>query len=380
MAEDYYRERKEWSERKHRLLAAYLTPFVKILGGAWRGIVYYVDGFSGPGIYEDGSIGSPVLAAQHATRLQEEGKHYGLCCINIELGRRNYVNLELNTKAYSQVAQNYHGTFGQHIENVLETIADYPALFFLDPFGVKGMEWRHVEPVLHRKAPTDILLRFDSLTIARLAGSASSSARQAAAKTRRLTEVYGVDSPDEWIREWRRGKTPQQRGLNMLRLYLRCLRSGINTGTGSYAAAYSIRDLEGRHKYYIAFASRHPKAAVLMSNTVCEVEASYEQEVQEYRERTTLQPTLPGMVPPKEEIFREKVRRVKDDLVQRFGGQTVSRLSLHAGLLGDWFGRIKSKHLTQALKELEETGSVTRDGPRSKDATPFTFKRGPTVG
>jgi len=380
VAQDYYRERKEWSERKHRLLARYLTPFVRILGGTWRGVVYYVDGFAGPGIYADGCEGSPLLAAQHATRLREQGKYYGLRCINIELSPRHHANLEASTKAYAQVVQNYQGTFGQHIGDVLQTIAGYPALFFLDPFGVKGMEWRHVEPILNRADPTDILLRFDSSTIARLAGSASSSARQAAAKVHRLTEIYGVDGPEEWIREWRRGQTAHERALNMLRLYLRRLRSSINMGAGSFAAGYSIRDVEGRHKYYIAFASRHQKAAVLMSNTIHEVEATYEQEVQEYRKQKTLQPTLPGMVPSEEEIFREKVRRVKEDLAQRFAGQTISRLWLHARILDKWFGRIKRTHLTRALEELEGEGLVSRDGPRSNDSTLFSFKRGPKMG
>ena len=69
MQHEHFKELKDWSERKHDLIVSYLKGFVKILGGSGKGIVYYVDGFAGPGIYDDRAKGSPIRAAEYARTL-----------------------------------------------------------------------------------------------------------------------------------------------------------------------------------------------------------------------------------------------------------------------------------------------------------------------
>ena len=64
MSDSYFVERKEWSARKHELVSSYLESFTKILGGSSRGIVYYVDGFAGRGMYDDGVAGSLSTCAR----------------------------------------------------------------------------------------------------------------------------------------------------------------------------------------------------------------------------------------------------------------------------------------------------------------------------
>ena len=53
---------------KHRILQEYLSAWMPILShqsvkvSATRGSIKYIDGFAGPGIYDRGEKGSPVLA------------------------------------------------------------------------------------------------------------------------------------------------------------------------------------------------------------------------------------------------------------------------------------------------------------------------------
>ena len=82
MQHGHFRELQEWSERKHELVIKYLEGFVRILGGSTRGTIYYVDGFAGPGLYDDGAKGSPIRAAEYAQTLLN--KQYQLRCINVE--------------------------------------------------------------------------------------------------------------------------------------------------------------------------------------------------------------------------------------------------------------------------------------------------------
>ena len=59
---------------KHAVLRNYLEAWFPILG-RWNGRVIYYDGFAGPGRYEGGEQGSPIVAIEvamgHADRLKD---------------------------------------------------------------------------------------------------------------------------------------------------------------------------------------------------------------------------------------------------------------------------------------------------------------------
>src|SRR6266545_2254080 len=98
MQEDFFDELKEWSERKLQLLERYIEAASKIMGS-----VYYVDGFAGEGIYEDGSKGSPVRAAELALRYQQDAKPYILKCINVEEDEKRFTNLQATTARFGNL-------------------------------------------------------------------------------------------------------------------------------------------------------------------------------------------------------------------------------------------------------------------------------------
>ncbi len=74
---EFFAELKEWSERKLRLLEKYVEPAARILG-ATHGLVFYVDGFAGRGVYDDKAQtkGSPVRIAKLAEKFEQEGRSY----------------------------------------------------------------------------------------------------------------------------------------------------------------------------------------------------------------------------------------------------------------------------------------------------------------
>jgi three-Cys-motif partner protein len=53
------------TEAKHKILDGYLKGWLPILGSANMKIIY-LDGFAGPGEYEDGTDGSPIIALKLA--------------------------------------------------------------------------------------------------------------------------------------------------------------------------------------------------------------------------------------------------------------------------------------------------------------------------
>src|SRR6266487_3102223 len=105
--EDFFDKMHEWSDRKLKLLKAYVEPAAKILGRINR--IYYVDGFAGRGTYRDGSIGSPIRIAELAQQFEREGKSYSFRCINVEENAEYFANLQKETAKFGSLVQNLHG-------------------------------------------------------------------------------------------------------------------------------------------------------------------------------------------------------------------------------------------------------------------------------
>jgi three-Cys-motif partner protein len=377
MQHQHFEELKEWSERKHELVIRYLKGFVKILGGSIKGVVYYVDGFAGPGIYDDGAKGSPIRAAEYAQTL--DGKHYELQCINVEVDTECFENLKQSTLPYAARTTNHCGAFSDHVSEILVQIGDQPTVFFLDPFGLKGIEWSHIYPILTRPRTTEVLLRINPQDISRLAGFAGSDSPGAAKKRQVVTSLYGFADSEQWEKVW---YTKGPDGL--VELYKRGLLGAMVGARGrSYVCSYAIKSIEGTVKYYLIFTTRHPKGAVLMSDIIYGREKRYERDVKEYeKECLESQPVrqltmFDALNPPPtdDDIFSAQVVRLKEDIGQEFEGKQASRLRIHEAMLNQWFGKVSGSHFTRAFRELEEDeGKIAnRSGPRSADDTEFTF-------
>jgi three-Cys-motif partner protein len=151
--EDFFDRMHEWSERKLQLLQRYIDPAAKILGSIKQ--IYYVDGFAGRGTYRDGAIGSPIRIAELAQQFEREGKSYSFRCINVEENDEYFANLQEETAKFGRTVQNLHGKFAGHLDHILQVMGNQPAIFFLDPFGIKGIDWSAIRKIINRAAPTD---------------------------------------------------------------------------------------------------------------------------------------------------------------------------------------------------------------------------------
>lgn len=165
---------------KHAILRAYLQSwaFKLLLRPGAGDVIYFVDGFSGPGIDGKGNPGSPVIASQIAVQVRrylktKTGRQVQLRVIAIEADPRKFRQLESQLDPFradnptSAVA--LHGTLSEHADHVVREIAGQPALFFLDPFGVKGLDASKY-PAMLSGNHNEIFVLFDDVGAARLRG------------------------------------------------------------------------------------------------------------------------------------------------------------------------------------------------------------------
>ena len=136
--DDFFKEKKPWSEVKDDLLGHYLKPyFQKILHT--RRTIIYVDCFAGKGAFEDGKPGSPLIALHtiedclsQTTIIQNNIQSYF-----IDL---NYAeDLVENLNKYSNV-NIISGKYEEQIEGILKNKNGCNVFLYVDPYGIKALD------------------------------------------------------------------------------------------------------------------------------------------------------------------------------------------------------------------------------------------------
>ena len=174
-----------WSQElhtkaKHLILKAYFQSWLAIVGQKFQKIVY-VDGFCGPGIYENNEPGSPILAINSAIEVLKTLESRGtLKAEKVELyffdsdkdrieSLKNEVSkIVINNPRLKVVIE--QGEFEEKVLPIVQILqrerAIYgmisPSLFFLDPFGVKGFSLSLIGEIFKLNS-SEMFLLFDEI-------------------------------------------------------------------------------------------------------------------------------------------------------------------------------------------------------------------------
>jgi three-Cys-motif partner protein len=243
---------------KIAILRSYLEKWFSILGSTFAGKnLWYVDGFAGPGAYEDGQDGSPIAAVKAANKARiltkDRWKAGGIRCVFIEEDAGRFANLEscLSRCALEPgiAIEPMNKTFVEGIAALREKFPDSfisgdPIFAFVDPFGAKGMPFSVVKELLTRRT-AEVLINLDSDGINRIY-----AAGEHADRDRLLTEVFGDNS---WMSLRSIART-HERMHAILALYKSKLLAipGVR-----YAFSFEMRSANSSIDYHLVFASQH---------------------------------------------------------------------------------------------------------------------------
>jgi three-Cys-motif partner protein len=368
MAPSHFDQRiRDWSARKHAILKDYLRPFCTALSRRVAGgTIWYVDGYAGAGVYKDpsdpndlGEPGSPVLAARITQQLP-----YDIRCLNVEEDEDNFESLQRETALFSHV-ENIHADFNDAIDAVLLRVRNSPVFFFLDPFGTKDLPMQGlIDRIALRTKQTDILLRYATEAVRRLAGSFEKDAVRGGANAQNL---------DRWFRgnQWRtilqQHPVGPRRDEELLKFYKQQLVS-ISGGRLAFAKDYPIRSIDGQVKYHLVFASGNPLGIKLMSDILYKAETQFLAD-QEAHQQQTANPIVQLWLfdePKSDPAVRQAqhiasiqaaILRVGQDIKQDW---EFDELRCELIINYDWFARISEKEFRTACKALHAQSRVKR--------------------
>ncbi len=355
----FFDRKKEWSQRKHESLSGYVPQFARILGQHY-GPVFVVDGFAGQGYYDDGTVredGSPLVIA----KIAQELNGYDLRCINVEYLGPEFDSLSEATASFPKV-DNRHGAFADHVDGILRDIAGAPTFFFLDPFGLKGLDWNALSKVGNRPwhLKTELMINFMAPRFDLDAGWLfSTDEKTAQSFINKLDRVMG---PLDWRPIWQGQELSREHRYELIAdLY----RSGLEENFGFMASMFPISALDGGLKYYLIHATRHPLGRRIMGSVFYGIHQRYLKKRSELQAQSGIQGALPIIgdhrrVPTLEEMEEEDLQQLIADIraiLTKRGAVTFTEIQ---DLLdARWFGRMVTKHYREACTRLKGEGVVT---------------------
>ena len=177
--EEFFGNAKPHSKAKIELLKKYLIPWIRkvVLGTGMNCLI--CDTFAGEGIYSDGTYGSPFVMIEEALDFLHQGlKTTSIVLLAfVEADKNNYNALKTNLEnrfgiAFEEnrfnkipnenmkimISNSTHHDFIYSLSNEVDFLV--PSLFFVDPFGFKGINLNEITAMINKYSSCEFIVNF----------------------------------------------------------------------------------------------------------------------------------------------------------------------------------------------------------------------------
>ncbi len=247
----------------------YLEAWLPIIS-RFQGKVFFLDGFAGPGRYNEGEPGSPVIALdtiRNHTYLQTGKRNCQFSFAFIEQEPKRFESLESIIEGLSPdlppwvTTQTLCDEFDPYLNRVLQFAEENnrrlaPTFAFIDPFGYSGIPLSTlVRLAQHERC--EVLITFMYQSINRFVTEEKIAPR--------LNELYGCE-------DWRPVQDmtePDERQEFLIGLYKNQL---INTVGFKYVRAFAMTDINNSLLYYLVFGTSNKLGLSKMKQAMWKVD------------------------------------------------------------------------------------------------------------
>jgi three-Cys-motif partner protein len=345
------------TQAKHELLRRYLNGWYPILS-RWNGRIVFLDGFAGPGIYENGEPGSPTVALStlldHSYYSNMSNNCEFLSIFN-EADQKRAEKLQQvvdGLKAEYQpwpakisilVVQN---KFENTAEDLLATLEQQkanlaPTFAFVDPFGVSGMPMDLLRRLLSFDR-CELFVYFNYNTVNRFATAGNIDSH--------LTSLFGTDEFKGVA-----GLKGANRKAFLHDLYQTQL---INVCGFPYVQSFEMIKSTGHTGYYLFYGTRNIRGIQVMKEAMWKVAPGGDY-------------MFSDLLAGQDVLFTPTVDTLplQAELARHFGGQTVSIEKIEEFvLINTPYAASHVKKLT--LKPMQEEGWITSPNQRRRNTYP----------
>ena len=137
--DDFFKVKKPWSEVKDELLSCYLKPYIQKILHTKRPIIY-VDCFAGKGKFEDGKLGSPLIALNTIQDCLGLTKMNGWSIKPFFIDLNYADDLRTNLAEYGDLGI-ISGRYEDEIEKLLADKSECNVFLYIDPYGIRALDY-----------------------------------------------------------------------------------------------------------------------------------------------------------------------------------------------------------------------------------------------
>ena len=167
--EEFFKEKRQWSNAKDRILSYYLGIYLEKVK-RFRKPILIVDCCAGMGKFADGTDGSPMIICKKLEEIVTRG--YPAQAILIESNKKCFEELERNLIDFSQkgISITTQDQFCNVVPKIIQIASSCPMFFYIDPFGVKGLEFKNLTEIFNKVAlsSTELLINFNFNALVRV--------------------------------------------------------------------------------------------------------------------------------------------------------------------------------------------------------------------
>jgi three-Cys-motif partner protein len=358
--DDFFGAQTEQSRVKASIVAKYFDGWSHVMAPIARKegrCIQYIDLFSGPGKYEDGSESTPLLVLRKA--IAKPKVHDLLICVFNDADPANAAALRQAIDELPGIGALKHRPevcstpVDDQVTRLYEATAGVPTLTFIDPFGYKGLSMRLVQASL-KGWGCDCIFFFN---FRRVNAAIDNDFMEGHIKA-----LFSTDDARR-LRQQLEGLPPQDREAKVAQELVRALKGKQDGHAGKGATRYVLQfafktDSGSRTSHYLVFATKHPRGYSIMKDIMAKESSWAEGGVPSY----ICSPA------PRERLLwddlDDPLADLEQELAEAFAGQalTVTKVyELHG--VGRPYTLANYK---EVLRRLEAKGAITASPPAAE--------------
>lgn len=354
----FFGERQPAAILKHAILEKYLPVYINKTGSnSWKNRVAYIDGFAGPGLYDDGTEGSPAVAVDTARALAGMASARQVDGHLVEQNPDSCAALRDYLKAEGLDWTVYEGDVQQHLSTILDALpASEASFFFLDPFGL-GVPFDMLGTIMARAgelkygyraegAATELLLNFSLPGLWRNAGHLTSPKTYASKQT--FINKADASMGGTWWKAIWKDNPKGERDQLILRHYIEKLIE-VCKGSGHVSWIPCADRWQGPPSYFLIHVTQHPQGAWLFNQAVSSAMEVYREHCLQDKDRDLFD-DLSVREAEWIAIIKANIAR----LLESDGAFTV--VERMGEVYGETHGFAREKHVRKAINELHKEG------------------------
>lgn len=369
----FFEQSTDQSRVKAAIVANYFWAWAKvIMSVAKKGPnprIAYIDLFAGPGRYTDGTLSTPLLILEQA--IADPDMRNMLVTVFNDRNTDHSKTLEtaitslpgVETLRFKPQVNNYE--VGDELVKQFEQMSLVPTLFFVDPWGYKGLSLRLINSVL-KDWGCDCIFFFNYNRI--------NMGLPNDAVDEHIDCLFGKDRADK-LRASLQSLSPQDRETAIVEE----LAEALQELGGKYVLPFCFHNDEGtRTSHYLIFVSKHVRGYEIMKQVMAKQSSKADQQVPSFS------------YCPADQRYRLlfELTRPLDDLEQmlldEFAGRTMTMKQVFDA---HHVGRpYLAKNYKAVLAKLELDGKIVVDPPAARrrkgtfsDDASVTFRDAPSA-